>query len=63
MNLKKKVKIVNQGSAVVTIPKAMFEMMGLNFGESIDMEFDLTTQKIIISNPNKTCSPPLPSNK
>lgn len=47
-----KIKIQRQGSAVITIPKVMLQLMQLTYGDTVNVEFDTETNEMTVSNPN-----------
>lgn len=47
-----KIKIQRQGSAVITIPKVMLQLMKLTYGDIVNVEFDTETNEMTVSNPN-----------
>lgn len=47
-----KIKIQRQGSAVITIPKVMLQLMQLTYGDIVNVEFDTETNEMTVSNPN-----------
>lgn len=46
--LKQKVKVVNQGSYVITIPKPMCQILNISAGETLEVELDLNNKQIIV---------------
>lgn len=48
MKYTQKVKVVNQGSKVMTIPKVMAQLMKLEFGDILSVEFDFENLCMIV---------------
>ena len=52
MSLKQTVKVVNQGSCIMTIPKAMCQILDIEPGAILNVELDIDNKQIIVKKEN-----------
>lgn len=52
MSLKQTVKVVNQGSCIMTIPKAMCQILNIEPGTILSVELDIENNQMIVKKDN-----------